>query len=403
MLYLIVIVVSLLLTFYFSGTETAFISVNKVRVEVWHRQKSKAAKLLLRYIKNPERFLYGTLIGNNISNIAFASFATVFFNEYLDPKVTWILILIVSLLVGEIIPKTLFRSLADWVIRKVVYPLEFFYHLFYPIIFLISKVADFILKLFGQKSGELKRFFSQKDIEILLNESRNIIQPEKREEGIFVGKILNLKKLQVGEAMVPRTDIEAIPDTTTLQQLKKIFKKVEKNRLPVFHKNLDDILGIIFLKDLFLNPKGFEEILHPVMFVPKTKRALELLKEFRENNTTIAIVVDEYGGTSGLVTAEDLIEELFGEIEDEFDSQQDLIRQIDKNTFKVNARIEIQRLNQDLNVDFPEGNYETLAGFLLSNLGHIPKREEVFEHNEVKIIITNATRRKIRWVRIVLN
>ena len=403
MLYLIVIVVSLLLTFYFSGTETAFISVNKVRVEVWHRQKSKAAKLLLRYIKNPERFLYGTLIGNNISNIAFASFATVFFNEYLDPKVTWILILIVSLLVGEIIPKTLFRSLADWVIRKVVYPLEFFYHLFYPIIFLISKIADFILKLFGQKSGELKRFFSQKDIEILLNESRNIIQPEKREEGIFVGKILNLKKLQVGEAMVPRTDIEAIPDTTTLQQLKKIFKKVEKNRLPVFHKNLDDILGIIFLKDLFLNPKGFEEILHPVMFVPKTKRALELLKEFRENNTTIAIVVDEYGGTSGLVTAEDLIEELFGEIEDEFDSQQDLIRQIDKNTFKVNARIEIQRLNQDLNVDFPEGNYETLAGFLLSNLGHIPKREEVFEHNEVKIIITNATRRKIRWVRIVLN
>lgn len=403
MLYLIVIIISLFLTFYFSGTETAFISVNKVRVEVWNRQKSKAAKLLLRYIKNPERFLYGTLIGNNISNIAFASFATVFFNKYLDPEVTWFLILIFTLLIGEIIPKTLFRSLADWVIKKVVYPLEFFYYLFFPIIFLISKIADLILKLLGQRSGELKRFFSQKDIEILLNESLNIIQPEKREEGIFVGKILNLKKLQVSEAMVPRTDIEAIPDTTTLEQLKKVFKKIEKNRLPVFHKNLDQITGIIFLKDLFLAPKTFEEILHPVMFVPKTKRALELLKEFRENNTTVAIVVDEYGGTSGLVTAEDLIEELFGEIEDEFDSQQDWIRKVDKSTFKVNARIEIEKLNQDLNLDFPEGNYETLAGFLLANLGHIPKREEVFEYNEVKIIITNATRRKIRWVKIILN
>lgn len=403
MLYLIIIIISLFLTFYFSGTETAFISVNKVRVEVWHRQKSKAAKLLLRYIKNPEKFLYGTLVGNNISNVAFASFATVFFHDYIDPQITWFLILIVTLLVGEIIPKSLFRSMADWVIRKVVYPLEFFYYLFYPIIFLISKVADFILKLIGQRSGELKNFFTKRDIEILLNESRNIIQPEKREEGIFVGKILSLKKLQVGEAMVPRTDIEAIPDTTTLSQLKKVFKKVEKNRLPVFHENLDHISGIIFLKDLFLNPKSFEEILHPVMFVPKTKRALELLKEFKENNTTIAIVVDEYGGTSGLVTAEDLIEELFGEIEDEFDSQQDWIRKVDKNTYKINARIEIEKLNQDLNLDFPEGNYETLAGFLLSNLGHIPKREEVFEYNEVKIIITNATRRKIRWVKLILN
>lgn len=402
MLYLTIIIISLLLSFYFSGTETAFVSVNKVKVEVWHRRELRSAKLLLRYLKHPERFLYSTLVGNNIANVAFASFATVFFNEYISREITWVIVLVASLLMGEIIPKSLFRSLADWVIRKVVYPLHFFYYFLYPLIFLLSRIAELVLMLFGQKSGELKNFFSKKDVEILLKESQNIIQPEKREEGEFVGKIMGLKKMLASEAMVPRTDMVAIADTTTLTQLKKTLQKVENTRLPVYNEDLDYIVGIIFLKDLFLKPKSLKEMIRPVLFVPETKRALDLLKEFQENNTTVAIVVDEYGGTAGLVTAEDLIEELFGEIEDEFDLQHHLIKKVDKVTFRVNARIEIEKLNQELHLDLPEGNYETLAGFLLSNLGHIPKRDEVFEFNNIRIIVTSATRRKIHWVRIVL-
>lgn len=403
MLYLTIIIISLLLSFYFSGTETAFISVNKVKVEVWHRRKLRSAKLLLKYLKQPERFLYSTLVGNNIANVAFASFATVFFNEHISPEVTWILVMIFSLFMGEIIPKSLFRSLADWVIRKAVYPLHFFYYLLYPLIFLLSKIAELILMLFGQRAGELKKFFSKSDVEILLKESQNIIQPERREEGEFVGKIMNLKKMLASEAMVPRTDIVAIADTTTPAKLRTIFQKVENTRLPVYHEDLDDIVGIIFLKDLFLKPASLKQMMHPALFVPETKRALDLLKEFQENNTSLAIVVDEYGGTAGLVTAEDLIEELFGEIEDEFDLQHHLIKRIDRFTFKVNARIEIEKLNQELHLDLPEGDYETLAGFLLLNLGHIPKKEEIFEFNNIKIVVTSATRLKIHWVKIVLN
>jgi len=402
MYYLLVIVLALALSFYFSGTETAFVSVNKVRVELWRRRKLPGAKFIYDFIKFPERFLYTTLIGNNLSNIAFATFATVYFNYYLDPKATWLLILILSLFFGEILPKTLFQSIADWIIRKIVYPLEFFRHLFTPISFLINKVSAFLLFALGHKPSELKRYFSKKDIEILLHETHEILSNELKLEGEFIAKVLKLKKLQVGDAMVPYTEIEAIPSNTSLGKLRKIFQKTEYSKLPVYQENLDNIVGVVILKELFLQPKRFQEMIRPVMFVPIKKRVIHLLAEFKQTNSSIAIVIDEYGGTAGLVTIEDLIEELFGEIEDEFDSQLDLIRIIDEYTFRVNARIEIEELNDAVGLEIPEGEYDTLAGFLLFQLGHIPKREEVLEYNGYKFMISSVTRRKIRWVKLIL-
>lgn len=403
MFYIAVIVLSLVLSFFFSGTEIAFVAVNNVRVELWRRGNDRSAKIIHFFLEHPEKFLYTTLIGNNVSNVAFASFATIYFNQYLHPEVSWIIIVALNLLVGEIIPKTLFRSLADWVVRKISYPLNFFYYSFFPFSIVISRISELLLSPFGYKKEEVRQFFSKKDIEILLAESQEMVKRTDPEQGDFLSAILSLKELRVRDAMVPRTEIVAVPDNAAIKELTEIFKKYGHTKVPVYSGTLDDIVGIVFLKDLFLKPASLQDMIRPVMFVPETKRCSDLLSELRAKNTTIAIVFDEYGGTAGLITTEDLVEELFGDIEDEHDEQEIMIRQMDEKTYRVNARIEIEKLNETLMVRLPEeGDYETLAGFLLSHLGHIPRRDETFEYKQLKMTVTKATRRKIQWVKITL-
>lgn len=402
MFYISIIVISLLMSFYFSGTETAFVSVNRVRVEIWQRRGQRVATVIKDFLQHPEWFLYTTLVGNNIFNIAFASYATVYFNNYFSARVSWLIILLLTLFVGEIIPKTLFRSLADWVVRGIAYPLKWFYHAFYPLIWIISKMSGFILVLLGFEEQELRTFFSKRDIEILLHESQEMAQLKSLQQKDFLSGILRLREIRVRDAMVPRTDIIAVPNTISVEELTRIFLEHGHTKLPVYQKNMDNIIGVVFLKDVFLQPESIDEILRPVLMVPETKRASDLLKEFRQKNTTIAIVIDEYGGTAGLVTDEDLIEELFGEIEDEHDIQEVWYRKLGGKTYSVNARIEIERLNEELGLNLPEGDYETLGGFLLYHFGHIPRRDESLEFQGIKFVVTRATRRKIQWVRMIL-
>ncbi len=391
-----------MLSFYFSGTETAFVSANRVRVELWRRHQKKVATIILGFLKKPEKLLYTTLVGNNIFNIAFATYATVYFNNYFNPTESWLIILFFTLFVGEIIPKTIFRSLADWVVRWSAYPLNFFFYLFFPFIWVVSKISEALLNFVGLSKSELESFFSKKDIEILLHESQDMASLKDRQEKEILGRVLHLREMKVRDAMVPRTDIVAVPENISIRELIKVFQESGHTKLPVYQGNLDNIIGVIFLKDLFLQPKSVQEIIRPIMMIPETKRASELLKEFRENNATIAIVIDEYGGTAGLVTDEDLIEELFGEIEDEYDLQEVLYRRINSKTYSVSARIEIDKLNEELGLNLPEGDYETLGGFLLYHMGHIPRRDETFEFQGIKFIITKATRRKIEWVKIII-
>ncbi len=400
--YLTIIILSLIFSFYFSGTETAFVSVNKVRVELWRRQGRRAARLIYQFLKKPERFLYTTLVGNNIFNVAFASFATIYFNQYLNSKLTWLGIVLCTIVLGEIIPKTVFRSLAEWVVRGVVFPLEFFYRLFYPLIYIVSRISEAFLGLLGVEWGELQRFFSKKDIEILLSESQEMVRRIPGRESEFLKRILEMRELRVRDAMIPRTEIIAVSKDRSLKEVTELFHKYGFTRMPVYSGTLDNIVGVVFLRDLFRQPKSLKEMIRPVMMVPDSKRVIELLSEFRENNTSIAIVVDEYGGTAGLVTTEDLIEELFGEIRDEYDTTPSLIRKLDERTYSVNARIEIEQLNRELGIHLPEGDYETLAGFLLFHLGRIPRREETLAFQDIQFIITRATRRKIEWVKLVL-
>ena len=396
-----VIIISFLLTFYFSGTETAFISVNRVRIELWRRKKIRSAEIIAGFLRRPEKFIYTTLIGNNFANVAFASFATLYFHRYLSETLTWLLITSITILWGEIVPKTLFRSLADWFIRKIAPILLLFYYLFQPIIWVVGFISRLILKLFHHSSDELTDFFSKRDVEILIKESQNYVSLEEK-ENLILTRLLDLKQLHIRDAMIPRTEIMAVEENAAIDDLILIFKKTGLTKIPVYRKNLDDIIGVVYLKDLFLQPESIKSIIREVMFVPETKRSLSLLRNFKQENASIAIVIDEYGGTAGLVTTEDLIEELVGEIIDEYDAAEIHVRKIEDKIFSVNARIEPEDLKEEIGVDLPEGDYDTLAGFILNYLGHIPKREETFEYNGIKFVITRATRRKVDWVRIIL-
>jgi CBS domain containing-hemolysin-like protein len=377
MLELSISLVALALSFYFSGTETAFISVNRVRIELWRRKKSKTAELIVRFLRQPENFIYTTLIGNNLANIAFATYATLYFHRFLDKKITWLIITVITILFGEIIPKTLFRSLADWVIRKVAPLLYFFYFLFQPIIWIIRWISGLILNLFRHSSSEISDFFSKKDVEVLIKESQNYVSLEQV-ENIFLTRLLDLKQLHVRDAMIPRTQIEAVEENSSIDELMALFRKSGFTKIPVYRKSLDDIIGVVFLKDLFKKPPSVKDMIREVMFVPETKKSLQLLRQFKKENASMAIVIDEYGGTAGLVTSEDLIEELVGEIIDEYDAAEIHIRKIKDNIYSVNALVTLERLKEEIGIDLPEGEYETLAGFILNQLGHIPKREESF-------------------------
>ncbi len=403
MAYIIIISVSLALSFFFSGTETAFISVNKVRVEVWRRRKERIANIILPFLKNPEIFLYTTLIGNNIFNVAFATLATIYFSNFLSEQLTWLIIVLLTLFFGEIIPKTVFRSLADWVVRFIAYPLKGFYYLFLPLSWVISKISEMILSIFGYKKEEVRLFFSEKDIEILLNESQSVFNsPGEPVSGNVLSGILSLKELWVRDAMVPRTEIIAVENTISLTELKRIFQKHGHTKLPIYEDTLDNIIGVVFLKDIFQEPESVQELIREVLFVPESKRCSNLLSEFRAKNISIAVVIDEYGGTAGLITTEDLVEELFGDIEDEHDGREIMVRQLDEKNYRVNARIEIEKLNDELNLEIPGGDYETLAGFLITKTGHIPRRDEKILHEGIKMIVTSATRRKVQWLKITL-
>ncbi len=401
LLQLVIISIALLLTFYFSGTETAFLTVNRVRVELWRRQKRTFSTIIARFIQSPDRFIYTTLVGNNIANVAFASYATVYLNQYFGRETTWLLVTVITVMIGEIIPKTLFRSLADWVIPKVAPVLNFFYYFFLPSIWVVNKISRVLLRIFRYESAEITEFFTKKDIEILLSESRGRMSLDQNESEIL-GRLIMLRRLKVRDAMIPRTEIVAIPETASMEHLAKVFDSSGHTKIPVYQDNLDRIIGIVLLKDLFLFPRTVQEMIRPVMFVPDSKLSLRMLTEFRNKNSTIAVVIDEYGGTAGLVTVEDLVEELVGDIVDEFDEKTTLIRKVDTNTYSVNGRIELEDFKEILGLELPEGEYDTLAGFILNFLGHIPHRDESFEYEGVSFVVTRATRRKIEWVRVTI-
>ncbi len=397
---LIIAIIGLIFSFFFAGSETAFISTNPLRIEIWTRKKLRSAIRAQKYFKNPDIFLSTTLVGNNLANVLATTYATIFLITYWDETLSWIVITLTILLFGEIIPKVLFRTYAHSLILKIVYIMRFFHFLLNPLIILATRISLSVIRLFRLGSKSEKTMFDKDDIVAMLREARLSGVVDEEEQKI-ISRVLNLPDTLVREAMVPRTSIQAISEKSKISDIRNFMIETGKTKIPVYKSTIDNITGIIFMYDLFADNTRLIEVIKPVTYVPENKKCNELLHEFKELNTSIAIVIDEYGGTAGLVTIEDLVEELLGEIEESTENSEQPIIRINKTTWKIRTSESIETINEQIGVNIPEGEYETLAGFILAELGRIPETGEKIALNDSLIMITKAGRNIIEEVRLV--
>ena len=398
------IILAIILSAFFAGTETVFLTASKIKIEILHRRNVKGIKKVYSFIKNPEAFIVTTLVGNNLSNVVFSSLIILVLKDSFDEFFIVIFSSMFLLIFGEIIPKAIGREFSNQLIIGSARILMLFKILFAPICTLLTSISHFFLKKFNLRTEQkVENILTRKDIKKVISDSEKsgVIKSEQRK---IIDRIFDIRQTRLKDPMVPRTDIVAIKKTASINQLLNTFSRSGFTRIPVYDKSIDDIIGVVHAKDLFNNPDKLQDILKEILFVPETKYVYKLLMEFRKKNISIAIVLDEYGGTAGLITLEDLIEELVGEIYDEFDiDQKHLFKKLNAFTFSIDAKAEIDEINEKFGISIPEKeSYSTISGFIIEHLGSIPKKDDVIEFEKCKFIIEKASLKRVIRVRVVL-
>jgi CBS domain containing-hemolysin-like protein len=358
--------------------EIAFIASNKLYIELEKKEGGLIGLLLEKLTKNPSKFITSMLVGNNISLVVYGYFMGALIMEFLRPFVlnNFLIFLmqtvvstLIILITAEFIPKAIFRVYANETLKYFALPAYIFYLIFYVFSQFIMSLSNIVLKvLFKMKLDEQQMVFSNAELGHFINEqleSANEAKEIDSEIQIFQNA-LEFQNVKAREVMIPRTEIVAVEVSESIDVLKNVFIETGLSKILVFKENLDEIIGYVHSFELFKNPKNLRSILLPVEFVPETMMINDILNNLIMKRKSMAIVIDEYGGTSGIITIEDIIEELFGEIEDEHDSSELLEEQINDKTFNFSGRLEVDYLNETYNLQLPEDEaYETLGGLII--------------------------------------
>lgn len=398
----ILLIILVLLSAFFSSTEIAYIVSNKIKIEIRARKNNIYARNAHYFIKNPDLFFSTLLISNNIVNIAFTSIASVFFLSEFGLGVFEILIIttLIILLFGELLPKFIGRELADSLILLSAIPLRFVLFILYPFVKIISKISSVLSRMNKREEEEILQIFDREEIQNLIEESSEAGRMNEDQSDI-ISRVIEIKEQRVYEAITPRTDIAGVDVSSSLEEVMDKFIETGYSKLIVYEENLDNIKGMVLLKDFFKKPESISSMIREVVFVPDTKKSLEMLNEFLEKQFTLAVVVDEFGGTAGILTIEDLIEELFGEISDEYDEEEKVVKKIDQSTFILSGKVEIDFLNEEYGFTIDEeGDFETIAGFVTSRLGRIPYKGETFRIDNLSILILKSDKKKIDLLKL---
>lgn len=397
------LIILILLSGFFSSTELAFIVSNKLKLEIKARKKNIAAINAVFFNNHSQNFYSTILLGNNAAGIAFASLSAIFFSSVFrwDDWTILILSTLTLLLFGELIPKYFAREIPDRFVLISSSPLRIFYLIFFPFIKMLSAFSSLLFKSSEVKSGNINYIFDKEDIELLVKESEAAGMVEKKESD-FISRVFDLGEQKVYEAMRPRTEIVGIEISQSMDEVLDIFIQSGYSKLPVFEDNLDNIKGVVYAYDLFSKPLNFQSIIRNIEFVPETKKSFDLLREFLSRRFSIAIVIDEFGGTAGLVTMEDILEEVFGEIEDEYDITEDICRKISAESFLISGKVEVDYFNEKYGEIFPVGDYETVAGFIISRTGKIPIQGETIIIDGLNFLIARSTTSKIDLIKLTL-
>lgn len=391
----------LLLSGFFSSSEMAFIVSNKLKIELRARKNILSAKIISYFSENQPAFFSTILISNNIVNISFASLATIFLVEIFNLNDFEILLVSTTLLLlfGEIVPKYIAREHPDIIILISAIPLRVISLVLTPFVKLISKIWRLIENTTSIKEDKINQLFDREDLQTLLSEGSSSGKIPESEYDI-VAKVIDLGEQKVNEVFTPRTDIVGLEINASVEDALSVFVNSGYSKLPLYEENLDNIKGFIHSMDMFCKPKTLEEIRRDIPFVPQTKKSLELMNELIDQRQSIAIVVDEFGGTAGVVTIEDIIEEMLGEIRDEHDPDEDVCNKIDDSTFIISAKIEIDYLNEEFGLQIPEGEYETIAGYITSFTGSIPSSRERIEIDKFEFEILRSSKQRIDLVKL---
>jgi CBS domain containing-hemolysin-like protein len=400
---LIVLVLLLLLSAFFSGTETALISVDRVRIRQLAKKKSKAAKLLEEFQASPQKMLTTILIGNNLVNIAAAAIATnialqVFSNYAVGISVGIMTFLI--LVLGEITPKSLAVQNSEAISFLVVRPIKWLSIILSPLIWFLNGFTRIIIRIVGKPTDEA---LTEQDIKTMVTMGAEAGAIHEREKQM-IHRIFKFNDISVEDVMTPRSEIKAVPASTSLHDVNSLLAETPYSRLPVYQKNLDNIIGIFYVKDIWdclasgKTSISVRQLARPVIFAHQTKKIDSMLAEFQQTRNNMALVVDDYGGVLGLVTLEDLLEEIVGEILDEIELP--MIEKVSPGCFEADGRTSLGEVNQTLKTKWKSQNFDTISGFIIEKLDRLPKQNEELSVGNYLLKTTNVKGPKILRVRI---
>lgn len=399
---LLILIILLIASAFFSASEIAFIVSNKIKIELRARKKYLMARNAKYFVDNPNIFFSTILVSNDIINITFASLSSVVLFELFGFSEFTILIIstLLLLVLGELIPKFLGKELADSLVLLSSTPLRIITFLIFPIAKLTSSISTVLSRTNLKEEEEIMQIVDKEDLQNLLEESSEAGKMDESQSDI-ISKVIDIREQKVYEAMTPRTDLVGVDLTSTMEEVLDTFIQSGYSKILVYDENLDNIKGWLFTKDIFKQPEDWKSIIRDVFFVPETKKSLEMLNEFLSKQISVAVVVDEFGGTAGLITVEDLIEELFGEIRDEYDdAEEKMIRKVQGNAFVLSGKVEIDLLNEEYELKIPEGDYETIAGYIMYKLGRIPVKGESFKIDDFTLMILRSDKTKIDLIKL---
>jgi putative hemolysin len=412
-----VIFMSLVLSAFFSGMEIAFFSANRFRVELKSKQGVLNAKIIAGFLKKPANFIGAILVGNNIALVIYGSMMAILLetvihqwlgayaeNELLVLLLQTLLSTMVVLLFGEFLPKSIFRLQADRLVYVFALPMRVCYVLFYPLVKTVVWMANGLLRLFfGLKLEENSPVFGKNDLDYLVqeNSAQESQQDNPDVDLSYFQNALYFTEVKVRECMVHRTEIVAVERGETIEKLVGLFAETEHSKILVFADTIDNIIGYVHFQAILKQPASIAEVTLPILIVPESMSAMLLLKQFNTDRKSIALVVDEFGGTSGIVTVEDLMEEIFGEIEDEHDVDDLVEKQLSESEFIFSARHEVDYLNDTYKLNLPEGDYETLGGLIFEHYQSIPEPNELINIPGFNLIILSVSDTRIETVRLI--
>ncbi|SHM82163.1 hemolysin family protein [Polaribacter sp. KT 15] len=404
---LIIILLSIILSAFFSGMEIAFVSANKLHIELEKKREGFIPQILNKITQKSSKFITTMLVGNNISLVIYSYYMGRFlvrilpldgYNDFSILLIQTIISTIIILITAEFLPKAIFRIYANEVLKIFALPAYFFYVLFHFFSEFITLISDFFLKVFFKTDADEQQVeFSKEELGNYITEQLETGTDEEIDSEIQIFQnALEFHNVKAREVMVPRTEIIAVEIHEKVSVLKKIFIETGLSKVLVYKTSMDDVIGYVNAFELFKKPRTIKSILLPVEIVPESMMINDILNILMKKRKSIAVVVDEYGGTSGMITVEDIVEELFGEIEDEHDSQVFLEEKINDSTFNFSARLEVDYLNEEYDLSIPKSEaYETLGGFIIEHTESIPEENEVVDIEGFEIRILNISGAKI--------